>query len=388
MNFINDIENKILWVASMFLFLMGIGSFFYSILAGILFVIGGAVLNPFLIEYCRKRRFRINIFVAVMLAAICGAGGFICINNANQDLSTINNKQLNDTSLISEETSEGIDKTSAEEISETITNDKEPIPISVNNNAKLTIYYIDVGQGDATLILCDGEAMLIDGGPDSKGTFMQKFLYDHNIGKLKYVIATHPYADHIGGLDVIITKFDCEMIFMPEVEKDTNAYESLIGAIKYRNYKITSPDVEPETKYYLGDAYFQILSPRLVFSDSNDNSIAINLHYHNNKFLFLGDALIPPQQEMMYGGLDIKADVIKVPHHGSKTAYIRGFYDEVDPKYAVISCGKDNSYGHPNDEVINGLKNMGIHYFRTDQQGTIIAESDGTAITWNVNPVE
>lgn len=359
MRFSEEAKNVILWFLSMFLVLMGIGGFFYSVVAGIVFLFGGLVSNPLLLDYCKKRHVHINAWLVIFVAIVCCVFGFVLVNRSNTYGKMANNDHqitVNDTA--DEQETDIVAQN--DEPSELLSTETENIPTKDDNDSELIIYYIDVGQGDATLIVCNGEAMLIDGGNDSKGTFMQKFLYDHNISKLKYVIATHPDADHIGGLDVIVTKFDCETIFMPEVEKDTDAYESLINAINYRYYKINRPNVEAETLYYLGDAYFQILSPRLVFSDSNDNSIVINLHHYNNKFIFLGDASIPPQQEMMFGGLDIRADVIKVSHHGSHTAYLPAFYDEVNPRFAVISCGKDNGYGHPHDEVLSGLKERSI----------------------------
>lgn len=254
-------------------------------------------------------------------------------------------------------------------------------------STKLEIHYIDVGQGDSTLIVCGNEAMLVDAGDEGKGTAIQLYLKKHNIDKLKYVVATHPDADHIGGLDVIVYKFDCGQILIPNCENDTSSFERLEYSMKSKGY--TPHVVDIGERYTLGDARFEILSPssEFTFADTNDSSIVFRLDYGNTSFLFTGDATIPPQQALIYDtDLDIDVDVLKVPHHGASTAYIKGFYDEVSPDYAVISCGRNNRYGHPRQEVLDDLRKRGTSVFRTDEQGTIVAVSDGKTITFNTDP--
>ncbi len=255
--------------------------------------------------------------------------------------------------------------------------------------SKLEVHYIDVGQGDATLIKCGNEAMIVDGGNESKGTAIQLYLKKQNIKSLKYVVATHPDADHVGGLDVVIYKFDCGQILIPNCESNTSSFHQLQQSMKAKGY--TPHVVDVGEKYTLGDAKIEILSPsaEFTFSDTNDSSIVFRLDHGNNSFLFTGDVTIPPQQALIYDpDLDIDVDVLKVPHHGAATAYIKGFYDEVSPKYAVISCGKGNRYGHPRKEVLNDLKGRGTKLFRTDEQGTIVALSDGKSIVFSSEPSE
>ena len=251
----------------------------------------------------------------------------------------------------------------------------------------LEVHYIDVGQGDASLIVCGNEAMLVDAGDEGKGTAIQLYLKKHKIDRLKYVVATHPDADHIGGLDVIIYKFECGQVLIPNCSNDTSSFEQLQYSMKAKGYSPHVVDVGE--KYTLGEAQIEILSPsaEFTFAETNDSSIVFRLDYGNNSFLFTGDATIPPQQALIYDpDLDIDVDVLKVPHHGANTAYIKGFYDEVSPEYAVISCGRNNRYGHPRQEVLNDLKSRGAKVFRTDEQGTIVAYSDGKEITWNCKP--
>lgn len=251
----------------------------------------------------------------------------------------------------------------------------------------LEIHYLDVGQGDSTLILCDGHAMLIDAGDNDKGTAEQSYLEGQGVTALDYVIGTHPDADHIGGLDVVLYKFDCQMVMMPDFEKDTRTYDDVVQTMKQKRYKNTLPEVG--TVYELGSAVFTIVAPNGEYGDdANDYSVGILLQHGKNRFLFTGDAEEASEADMLENGIDLEADVFKASHHGSRTANTEEFLQTVDPDYVVISCGQDNSYGHPHAEVMNRLRAMGISVFRTDEQGTIVAYSDGTEITFNMSPDE
>ena len=159
-------------------------------------------------------------------------------------------------------------------------------------DSSLEVHFIDVGQGDSTLIICDGEAMLIDAGDNSKGTTVQLYLKKHGIEELKYVIGTHPDADHIGGLDVIIYKFSCDTIIMTDVESDTNTYRDVIDTINYKNYIITYPVIGNE--YRLGEAKFTILGPLKKYDSDNNNSIVIKLLHGTNSFLFEYSRAVEP----------------------------------------------------------------------------------------------
>lgn len=256
-----------------------------------------------------------------------------------------------------------------------------------SSTAPLTIHFIDVGQGDATLIESDGHYMLIDAGNNDKGTTVQLYLMQQGVTTLDYVIGTHPDADHIGGLDVVIYKFDCQNIFLPDVSHDTRTYEDVINAIGEKNYSITYPNVGDT--YSLGDATFTILAPNDDYgTDLNDWSIALLLENGEHRFLFSGDAGLDAEEDILANGIDISADVYKVAHHGSKTATSADFLNAISPSYAVISVGAGNSYGHPDAEVLNQLRAAGVQVFRTDEQGTITVTSDGTALTWNCSPSE
>lgn len=263
------------------------------------------------------------------------------------------------------------------------TREAQPDSRGSDLTAGLEVHYIDVGQGDATLIKCGEHAMLIDAGNNYMGTKVQMYLDKQGVESLDYVVGTHPDADHIGGLDVIVYKYDCGTIFMPAYEKDTKTYLELEEVIRNKNQKITYPI--PGADYTLGEAEFTILAPNSndYGGNANNYSIALRLTYGDTHFLFTGDAESESEEEMLDCGMELSADVYKAAHHGSSSASTESFLDAIAPAYAVISCGEDNSYGHPHAEVMNSLRQRGVRVFRTDEQGSIIASSDGTNITWN-----
>lgn len=271
-------------------------------------------------------------------------------------------------------------------VSESRENAAVPESASGSDSAlsKLQVHFIDVGQGDSTLILCGGEAMLIDAGDNGKGTTIQLYLQKQGVEALTYVIGTHPDSDHIGGLDVILTKFDCGTVIMPQTASDTTSYRDVIDALTYRNYQITPPLAGDS--YHLGDAEFTIVAPNGEYADDNNSSVGIRLVHGNNSFLFTGDAEAEAEADMLQNGIDITADVLHTGHHGSATSSSRDFIDRVAPAYAVISCGRDNSYGHPHEQTLDTLRESGVQVFRTDEQGSIVAVSDGSSITWNREP--
>lgn len=252
-----------------------------------------------------------------------------------------------------------------------------PLPES----GELTVDFLDVGQGDCALIQVDGHAMLFDCGPEDRGTYVQNYLEKQNIETLDYVIGSHPDSDHIGGMDVVVSKFDCSMIFMPDVEKDSSSVRDVELALEYRGYDTVSP--EPGQVYQLGDASYTILGPVWYYeNDSNNNSIAIRLVYGSNSFLFTGDAEEEEEADMVANGLDMRADVYQAGHHGSNTASSWRLLTAVRPSYTVISCGAGNDYGHPHQEVLDRLETMGSIIYRTDQQGTVRVTSDGVNLSW------
>ncbi len=255
----------------------------------------------------------------------------------------------------------------------------------------LRVHFIDVGQGDSILIQAGEHAMLVDAGTNESGGTVTDYLHSLNLTKLDYLIGTHPHEDHIGGLDDVILSFDIGTVIMPDVSHTTRTYEDVLDALLEKDLTVSSP--QPGEVFSLGDASFTILSPSAEIAaeaqeagDLNNLSVGIRLVYGSTAFVLCGDAESVSEEAMVQSGLPLKADVLKAGHHGSSTSTCGSFLDAVDPDYAVISCGKDNSYGHPHQETLDRLHAAGVSVFRTDEQGTVIAVSDGASISWSSAP--
>lgn len=256
--------------------------------------------------------------------------------------------------------------------------------VQTNGASGLEVHFIDVGQGDATLIKADGHAMLIDAGENDKGTAVQLYLKKQGVEQLDYLVLTHTDSDHIGGADVIISKFDIGQIFMSDFKKDNKTYRELMESMQYKHMTYTTPEVGAE--FALGNATFTIIAPNGDYDDPNNSSIALILDYGENSFLFSGDCEEEAEQDILDNGMNLDVDVYQVGHHGSRSSSSEDFLDAMSPEYAVISCAEKNSYGHPHARTLNNLRERKIKVFRTDEQGSIIAFSDGKEIMWNCSP--
>ena len=262
---------------------------------------------------------------------------------------------------------------------------------STDSDGYLRVHFIDVGQGDSILIQAGDRAMLVDAGTNESGSIVTGYLCSLNITKLDYLIGTHPHEDHIGGLDDVIRSFEIGTVIMPDVSHTTQTWEDVLDALLEKDLTVTVP--HPGDVYSIGDASFTILSPTEDIAgqaaesgDLNNLSVGIRLVYGSSAFVLCGDAESDSEEAMVESGLPLKADVLKAGHHGSSTSTSDAFLAAVDPDYAVISCGRDNSYGHPHQETLDRLNAAGVTVFRTDEQGTVIAVSDGSSITWSSVP--
>ena len=246
--------------------------------------------------------------------------------------------------------------------------------------ASLRVHFINVEQGDSILLESEGEFVLVDAGEKDYGLLVLDYFKDQNGDKLKYVIATHPHTDHIGGLTHIINGIETENFIAYETDQRTSTWLNVLKAVEKNN--VNYIDAKVGAEYRFGKASFTILAPR---SDNyeggyNNYSIVIMVQCGDTRFLLTGDAERESEREMLDAGVDLRADVLKCGHHGSSDATSEGFLMAVDPAYAIISCMKDNEYGHPHQETLHKLKLMDCTYLRTDQLGSIVAETDGTQI--------
>ena len=241
------------------------------------------------------------------------------------------------------------------------------------------IHYIDVGQGDAALVVCDDKTMLIDGGKPSASSIIYTYLKDLNIDYLDCIVASHADDDHIGGLSAPLAKMKVGNVIAPETEADTRSYNSLKTKTEEQGLTIQHP--KPGDSMDLGSSKIEFYGPITESeSDRNNGSIVMKIIYGDTSFLFTGDAEREEEQEILNAGYDLSTTVLKVGHHGSKNSTTYPFLREIMPQYAVISVG-DNSYGHPTEDTLSRLRDADVKVYRTDMQGDIIATSDGKTVT-------
>ncbi|SHI96849.1 competence protein ComEC [Clostridium cavendishii DSM 21758] len=251
------------------------------------------------------------------------------------------------------------------------------------NNKNLTVHYFDVGQGDSMLVQVNNKNLLIDAGTSEAKDELIKDIKELNIKKLDYVIATHPHEDHIGSMDDIIKTFDIGKFYAPKVTTNTKTFQNMITELKNKGLKINTINSNSKPDIDLGaDTKFEVFAPNSEkYENLNNYSPIIKITYKNNSFLFTGDAERISEKEVLDKNLNVKADVLKLGHHGSKTSTSKDFFNAVNPKIAIISVAKKNDYGHPNKETINLLNKSGIKYYMTSDEGTITLNSDGHSIT-------
>lgn len=250
------------------------------------------------------------------------------------------------------------------------------------------IRFIDVGQGDACLVVSDGYNILIDGGDNNKGSIVEDYLKILDITKIDMIIATHPHADHIGGLDHIIDNFEVGRVLMPEIPEKTLpttiTFYDFLEAME--NKGITPEFPQPNDVYKFGKGEFVILDAYEEYNNLNDYSIVTKFTYDGNiTTLFTGDCEEHKEEDLLlnYRLQDLKSDILKVGHHGSSSSTTIEFYEQVDPLFCVISCGTDNRYGHPHDITLKTIASNDATIFRTDLQGhiTMNLAEDGIYVT-------
>lgn len=247
----------------------------------------------------------------------------------------------------------------------------------------IVVNFLDVGQGDSEFIqLPDGKCMLIDASVSNASDKIIDFVSARGYTKIDYLVATHPHADHIGGMKAVVEHFDIGEIYMPKVSTNTKTYENLLLAIADKGLSIHTAKAGT-VAIQTNDLSAEFLAPiKTNYDNLNNYSAVLRLQYGNNVFLFMGDAENTVEKEILKNSTKsiLKADVLKVGHHGSKSASGFEFVSAVSPKISVIEVGKDNSYHHPHDKAINHLTEIGSKILRTDLNGNIAVVSDKTEI--------
>lgn len=247
-------------------------------------------------------------------------------------------------------------------------------------DSSFAVHYIDVGQADAALVVCDGRYMLIDGGNAEDSDLIYAYLEAQGAGNLDYLVATHPHEDHIGGLSGALNYAGVDIALSPVEQWDSKVFQNMIKYLDLQDRTLTIP--EPGDTFSLGSAQVEVLGPAAEYSDANDMSIVLRVDYGETSFLFTGDMESAAEQDLMDAGARLDATVLKVGHHGSDSSSGYAFLRQVMPEYAVISVGEGNSYGHPSQAVLSRLRDAEAQVYRTDLQGTIIARSDGDSVTF------
>lgn len=254
-------------------------------------------------------------------------------------------------------------------------------PVSeIPEGSNLAVHYIDVGQADCALVLCDDNSMLIDGGNADDSRLVASYLKNMGIEELDYVVCTHAHEDHAGGLAGALSVADAKHVYAPKREANTKAYKNFKKKALEKAGKIEHPSVGETV--YLGSGTVEFLGPVTEKNkDTNSTSIVLKITYGATSFLFTGDAERDEEEDILNNGANLKSTVLKVGHHGSSASTSYPFLRAVMPQYAVISCEKGNSYGHPHRETMSRLNDAEIEIYRTDEQGNIVMTSDGSNIT-------
>ena len=266
--------------------------------------------------------------------------------------------------------------------------EEELIPMSTIRPS-LAVYFIDIGQGDSVLVTSGDKTMLIDAGENKYVDKIINFIESKGISKIDYLVGTHPHADHIGGMAKVIETFAIGEIFMPNVPHDTKTYEDLLKTIVNKGLQAVSP--VPGSVFDFGLSKITVLAPFKVNKKSiNDNSIVVRVDYGEFGILFMGDAELPVENEIMDHKLNVDANVIKIGHHGSNSSSGEKFIQAVGADCAVLFAGAGNTYGHPTPGILQRLKNNGVNLFRTDLNGdiTITVGSNKYTVTPGVGEPE
>lgn len=249
-------------------------------------------------------------------------------------------------------------------------------------SAQVKVHFIDVGQGDCTLVMSHGEAMLIDSGERDDSDRVIKYLKEQGIIKLSCIIVTHPHTDHMGEMPDILKAFKTDKFIMPKVPDNMvptiMRYEKMLKQIKNQGLEISWSS---NSEFRLGDAVINTYTPKGQFEELNDYSTVVKISCGSRKFLITGDMEKEEESDLLAQRFDFRADVLKVPHHGSYKGTTSELLKAVGAQYAVICCGKNNDYGHPHDSTLKRIKKFISSVYITKDNGDIVFTTDGKSLT-------
>ena len=261
----------------------------------------------------------------------------------------------------------------------------EPAPTAAPTEPPLeglTVHFIDVGQADCALLECDGEYAIIDAGYPERADEVVEYMAQLGVEELDLLVATHPHGDHIGGLPAVLEAYPVETVWSSELPFSNDYTRSLQNAVARQRVALTVPEIGDV--FELGDATITVIGPvRMDYEDVNNISLVLMVQYGDIRFLFTGDMERDAEEELLDSGADVKADVLKVGHHGSYTSTSYRFLYEVEPTYAVICVGGNNDYGHPHDEPMSRLQDADVTIYRTDKMYDIVAVTDGEEVQFS-----
>ncbi len=267
-------------------------------------------------------------------------------------------------------------------------NKKTEVDAPEPQDGEVLFHMIDVGQGDAILVTSKSGNMLIDTSENGEKDKLLAYLDALEINSFEYVVFTHPDADHIGNAEYIVENYGIGNIIMPDFSKSTQMYERLISAIEKKNVNVIligeSEDCEQSGyTFYLGSMLNTVIAPVADINDANEMSVVIKSTYGDTSIMLTGDAEERSEEQILerWNKADLDCDVLKVGHHGSSSSTTKEFLDAVSPSIALISCGKNNKYNHPNKETMDKLIDAGVTIYRTDEDGSVVLRTDGKSFS-------